>query len=183
MIFIGVGSNLGDRWNALSESWRRLSGMGIYVSASSPVYETHPWGETDQPLYLNAVWEVQTDLRPEELMDALLTIERLLGRPGTLRTRWGARVIDLDLLAYGTESRSDPHLMLPHPWIPHRAFVLGPWKDLTPYFYLPKWQATVSELWRRCCFSSDWGYPVSPPPDLMLPPIRSALTPPAGQTF
>lgn len=183
MIFIGVGSNLGNRWAALSEAWRRLESAGVTVRGSSPVYETHPWGETDQPLYLNAVWEVETDLSPEELLNVLQTIEQLLGRPSRLRTRWGARVIDLDLLAYGMESRSTPYLMLPHPWIPYRAFVLGPWKDLAPYFYIPTWQATVSELWQRCCFSSDWGYRADPPPGLGLPPILSPLTPPAGQTF
>ncbi|MCX7980947.1 MAG: 2-amino-4-hydroxy-6-hydroxymethyldihydropteridine diphosphokinase [Bacteroidia bacterium] len=179
MIFIGVGSNLGDRWQALSTAWQLLEEAGIVVIASSPVYETLPWGETDQPLYLNAVWQVATPLSPETLLATLQKIERYLGRPTQLRTRWGARVIDLDILAYGQETRETPTLTLPHPWIPHRAFVLGPWNDLTPYFYLSSWQATVHELWQRCC-SSHWGQPVDPPPQLPLPPIRSMPTPRPG---
>lgn len=179
MIYIGVGSNLGDRWAALSEAWQRLEALGVHIRASSPVYETLPWGEPDQPLYLNAVWEAQTGLAPEELLCVLQAVEQALGRPSFLRSRWGARVIDLDLLAYGGESRSSAKLMLPHPWIPYRAFVLGPWKDLAPYFYLAKWHATVGELWRRSSFS-DWGYRVNPPDNLPLPLILSPVIPPPG---
>lgn len=180
MIFIGVGSNLGDRWGALSAAWRHLEAAGVHVRISSPIYETQPWGEPDQPLYLNAVWEVETSLSPEALLDLLQAVEKALGRPAPLRARWGARVIDLDLLAYGIESRHTDRLILPHPWIPYRAFVLGPWNDIAPYFYLPTWEATVGELWARCG-AWDWGYRVVPPNHLPLPPIPSPLIPPAGQ--
>ncbi|MCX8111593.1 MAG: 2-amino-4-hydroxy-6-hydroxymethyldihydropteridine diphosphokinase [Bacteroidia bacterium] len=182
MIFIGVGSNLGDRWFALSEAWAQLEKRGVRVLRSSPVYETRPWGDTEQPYYLNAVWEVEAPFSPESLLDILQKVEWSLGRPATLRKRWEARVIDLDLLAHGWETRSSARLILPHPWIPHRAFVLGPWNELAPYFYLPKWNATVAELWQRFC-TSDWGFRVNPPEGLPLPPIHSVLTPPAGQTF
>ncbi len=182
MIFIGIGSNLGERWQNLSQAWQRLEAADIRVIASSPVYETAPWGEPDQPPYLNAVWAVESALSPEALLVQLQAIEVALGRPARLRSRWEPRTLDLDLLAYGTETRETPTLTLPHPWIPHRAFVLGPWNDLAPYFYLPKWQATVHELWQRCC-SPSWGRRVDPPPLLPWPLIRPLPIPLAGKAI
>ncbi|MCS7297051.1 MAG: 2-amino-4-hydroxy-6-hydroxymethyldihydropteridine diphosphokinase [Bacteroidia bacterium] len=182
MIFIGVGSNLGGRWEALMQAWRLLERFGVRVRGSSPVYETRPWGVANQPFYLNAVWEVQTELSPEALLYLLKKVEEHLGRPSQLSCRWGARIIDLDLLTYGAEERSTPTLMLPHPWIPYRPFVLGPWNDLAPYFYLRKWGATIAELWQRC-YAVDWGYRVNPPPSIVLPPILSLPIPPAGRPY
>ncbi|MCS7188665.1 MAG: 2-amino-4-hydroxy-6-hydroxymethyldihydropteridine diphosphokinase [Bacteroidia bacterium] len=182
MIFIGVGTNLGDRWQALLQAWRYLQESQVEVVRSSPVYETLPWGRVDQPLYLNAVWEVSTDFSPEELLKVLQSVERRLGRPETLRPHWGARVIDLDLLAYGEEVRNTSFLILPHPWIPYRAFVLGPWKDIAPYFYLRRWQATVGELWERCSFSG-WGWVANSPPSVLFPPLRPALILPLGRVI
>ncbi|MCX7605974.1 MAG: 2-amino-4-hydroxy-6-hydroxymethyldihydropteridine diphosphokinase [Bacteroidia bacterium] len=179
MIFIGVGSNLGDRWKAFSDAWQYLLSVGIEVIQSSPIYETYPWGEREQPLYLNAVWQVTTHLSPEALLETLQAIEQSLGRPPSVRPRWGARIIDLDLLAYGAEIRCTPTLTLPHPWIPHRPFVLGPWNDLAPYFYLPPWKATVNELWQRC-HSSGWGHRVPPPQGIPLPMTPSKPTQHAG---
>ncbi|MEN3040924.1 MAG: 2-amino-4-hydroxy-6-hydroxymethyldihydropteridine diphosphokinase [Bacteroidia bacterium] len=179
MIFIGVGTNLGERWQALSIAWRLLEEREVQVITSSPIYETLPWGEVEQPLYLNAVWEVHTTLAPEVLLSVLQEVELRMGRPQGLRRRWGPRVIDLDLLAYGDIILTTARLTLPHPWIPHRPFVLGPWKDITPYFYLPKWNATVLQLWQSCC-GAEWGYPVDPPANLPLPPIRLPMTPPVG---
>ncbi|MCX7763649.1 MAG: 2-amino-4-hydroxy-6-hydroxymethyldihydropteridine diphosphokinase [Bacteroidia bacterium] len=179
MIFIGVGSNLGDRWAALTRAWEELERRGVHVLRSSFVYETQPWGDPHQPLYLNAVWEVETQLCPEELLKVMQAVEWSLGRPQASRRRWGARIIDLDLLAYGGEERSSHYLTLPHPWIPYRAFVLGPWSELAPYFYLRRWHATVGELWQRC-YASEWGSRVSPPAGVKLPLILSPLIPPAG---
>ncbi|MCS6895372.1 MAG: 2-amino-4-hydroxy-6-hydroxymethyldihydropteridine diphosphokinase [Bacteroidia bacterium] len=181
MIFIGVGTNLGERWHAISTAWLLLEEQSVHVVNSSPVYETQPWGDTEQPLYLNAVWEVNTALPPEELLSVLQNVETILGRPQSLRHRWGPRIIDLDLLAYGETTLSTAQLTLPHPWIPYRTFVLGPWKDIAPYFYLPKWNATVLQLWQSCC-GSGWGHLVSPPANIPLPPIQLPLTPPAGMS-
>ncbi len=181
MIFIGVGTNLGDRWAAFSQAFVELERSGmVRVVESSPVYETAPWGVTDQPPYLNAVWRLETALSPLELLRHLQAVETALGRPAAWRMRWGPREIDLDLLAYGERVCTTPELVVPHPWIPHRPFVLGPWKDLAPYFYLPVWQATVADLWARWA-SSSWGQLVPPPPHLPLPPIRSLKTQPLGQ--
>lgn len=173
MIFLGVGSNLGDRWAILDRAWQLLEARGIAVVQASPVYETLPWGEVEQPLYLNAVWAVETSLAPRALLRACQEIEAQLGRPKTLRPKWGARPIDIDILAYGELVCQETDLILPHPWIPHRPFVLGPWKDIAPYFYLVPWQKTVGELWQRWAASS-WGQPATPPPTLtplrILPP-------------
>lgn len=181
MIFLGVGTNVGDRWAAFSQAFLELERTAaIWVVESSPVYETAPWGVADQPPYLNAVWRIETSLEPLALLKNLQAVEAALGRSGVLRVRWGPREIDLDLLAYGERLCATPELVVPHPWIPHRPFVLEPWKDLAPYFYLPVWQATVADLWARWA-SSSWGQPVNPPPNLPLPPIRSLTTRPLGQ--
>ncbi|MCS7162254.1 MAG: 2-amino-4-hydroxy-6-hydroxymethyldihydropteridine diphosphokinase [Bacteroidia bacterium] len=181
MIFIGVGSNLGDRWGALSQAWQLLQAQGVWIRRSSPVYETVPWGEPNQPFYLNAVWEVETAYGPEALLDVLKAVERALGRSHTEGRRWGPRIIDLDLLAYGAEVRSTEALILPHPWIPYRPFVLGPWKDIAPMFYLGTWRATVGELWRYLA-SSSWGFRADPPRALPLPPIACVPIPSAPPT-
>lgn len=178
MIYLGVGSNEGDRWAALVQGYRELVAAGVRVARASPVYETAPWGVADQPPYLNAVWEVETTFSPAELLSVCQAIERRLGRPQQNRMRWGPRVLDLDLLAYGDVVCETPELTLPHPWIPHRPFVLGPWKDLAPYFYLVPWEKTVWQLWQRWAGSS-WGALVVPPAPLhnQLPPIASPQTP------
>ena len=172
MIYLGVGSNEGNRWEALAYAYRALLSAGVRVVGSSPVYETIPWGVSEQPPYLNAVWQVETALSPWDLLAVCQAIEDELGRPRQNRMRWGPRVLDLDLLAYGEVVCHSPALMLPHPWIPHRPFVLGPWKDLAPYFYLVPWEKTVWQLWQRWAGSS-WGVLARPPDPLrtQLPPI------------
>ena len=174
MIYLGAGSNEGDRWEALSKAYQALLASGVRIVRASPVYETIPWGVTEQPPYLNVVWEVETHLSPQELLRVCQMVENLLGRPRQNRIRWGPRIIDLDLLAYGDIVCETPELTLPHPWIPHRPFVLGPWKDLAPYFYLVPWDATVWQLWQRWA-GSFWGVPVTPPVPLQahLPPTVS----------
>jgi 2-amino-4-hydroxy-6-hydroxymethyldihydropteridine diphosphokinase len=178
MIYLGVGSNEGDRWAALVQGYRELAAAGVRVARASPVYETAPWGVADQPPYLNAVWEVETTFSPAELLSVCQAIERRLGRPQQNRMRWGPRVLDLDLLAYGEVVCETPELTLPHPWIPHRPFVLGPWKDLAPYFYLVPWEK------KRSGSSGGGGLALrgellsSHPPPLhnQLPPIASPQT-------
>jgi 2-amino-4-hydroxy-6-hydroxymethyldihydropteridine diphosphokinase len=156
MIYLGVGSNEGDRWAALVQGYRELVAAGVRVARASPVYETAPWGVADQPPLPQCRLGGGDDVSPAELLSVCQAIERRLGRPQQNRMRWGPRVLDLDLLAYGEVVCETPELTLPHPWIPHRPFVLGPWKDLAPYFYLVPWEKTVWQLWQRWAGSS-WG--------------------------
>jgi 2-amino-4-hydroxy-6-hydroxymethyldihydropteridine diphosphokinase len=134
--YLGLGSNLGDRLANLQGAVDRLAGEGgIRVDASSRVWETAPVGGPDQPDYLNAVIRVETDLTPDELLAACRRVESALGRERT--ERWGPRTIDLDLLLYDERAVDEPGLVVPHPLIGERAFVVLPLLELDPDPVLP----------------------------------------------
>jgi 2-amino-4-hydroxy-6-hydroxymethyldihydropteridine diphosphokinase len=135
--YLGLGSNEGDRLAALRAARGALERHGIEVTGSSSVYETAPQGEvTDQPDFLNACLRIDTELGPEELLDACKDVERELGRrPGG--PRHGPRPIDVDvLLLDGLEHRSE-RLTLPHAEVTSRRFVLDPLLELDPELTLP----------------------------------------------
>ncbi|HYY32952.1 MAG TPA: 2-amino-4-hydroxy-6-hydroxymethyldihydropteridine diphosphokinase [Gaiellaceae bacterium] len=133
--YIGLGSNLGDREMALRQALAGLEELGA-VRVSS-VRETEPVGITDQPRFLNAVAELNTELAARDLLDRLLELERTIGRNRTKETRWGPRTIDLDLLLYGDEVIAEPGLTVPHPRLAEREFVLEPLYELAPDLVLP----------------------------------------------
>ena len=128
MIFIGLGSNLGDRTAFLAEARARMNQAGIRVVRESSIIETDPVGYADQGRYLNQVVEVDTQLTPRELLNALLAIETAMGRVRTIKN--GPRNIDLDVLIYNQVSLNEPGLELPHPRMMERSFVLEPLREL-----------------------------------------------------
>jgi 2-amino-4-hydroxy-6-hydroxymethyldihydropteridine diphosphokinase len=130
-VFVGLGANLGDR----EDSIRRAAEL-IGARRLSAIRETEPWGVVDQPRFLNAVAELETDLPARELLVRLLEVERELGRVRSGQ-RWGPRAIDLDLLLYGSETIDEPGLTVPHPRLHERLFVLEPLADLAPDLVLP----------------------------------------------
>ena len=136
--FVGLGSNLGEREATL---WKALEGLGategIEVVAVSSLRETDPVGMVDQPCFVNAAAALETSLRPRELLERLLDVERSLGRDRAVEERWGPRTLDLDLLLYGGESIDEPGLEVPHPRLAERAFVLEPLLELDPDLRLP----------------------------------------------
>jgi len=142
-IYIGLGSNLGDRRENLSQAAAALPPR-VSLAAASPIYETDPWGYLDQPAFLNQVWEVETILSPLDLMKYLKQIERELGRQVTFRN--GPRVIDLDILFYGDRILDKDRLVIPHPRLHERAFVLVPLADLAPDLYHPVFGKTIRVL-------------------------------------
>jgi 2-amino-4-hydroxy-6-hydroxymethyldihydropteridine diphosphokinase len=131
---IGLGSNLGDRAAHLDAARRGLADLGTVV-AVSPIYETAPVGGPDQGPYLNAVVVLDTDLPARRLLEACLAIEGAAGRER--RERWGPRTLDLDLLLYGSETIDEPGLVVPHPRMRERRFVLAPLLDVWPDAALP----------------------------------------------
>lgn len=143
-IFLGLGSNLGDRLQALSQAIYLLSDRGVEIGRVSTVYETPPWGNTDQPAFLNLVVEVAFEGSPEDLLVLMLETENLLGRQRTVH--WGPRVIDIDLLAFGNQILVGQRLSVPHPMLTKRAFVLVPWQEIAPEFLVPGTEKTVAEL-------------------------------------
>jgi dihydroneopterin aldolase / 2-amino-4-hydroxy-6-hydroxymethyldihydropteridine diphosphokinase len=133
---LALGSNLGDRLETLQRAVDALAATpGLDVAAVSPVYETDPVGGPDQPDYLNAVVLADTSLLPGALLGRAHEIEAAAQR--TREVRWGPRTLDIDVIAYGGQTSSDPELILPHPRAHERAFVLAPWLDIDPSAELP----------------------------------------------
>ena len=127
--YIALGSNVGDAAANLDEAVRALDLVpGVRVTNVSGYYVTEPWGYTEQPDFTNACCEVETTLSPEALLGVCLGVEAGMGRVRTIKN--GPRVIDLDLLLYGKESRNTEELVLPHPRMGEREFVLLPLNDL-----------------------------------------------------
>jgi len=129
--YVGLGANLGDR----DASIRRAAEL-VGARRVSTVRETEPWGYADQPRFLNAVAELETDEAPRALLDRLLEVERALGRTRE-GPRYGPRTIDLDLLLYGDLELDEPGLTVPHPRLHERLFVLEPLAELAPELVVP----------------------------------------------
>ena len=144
---IGIGANLGDREATIRESIARIAGLGV-IGAVSSLYETAPWGKTDQPAFINAAVVLETDLDPRALLDALLAIERGLGRDRSSEERWGPRTIDLDILLYD-DRIDDGDPTLPHPRLHERAFALVPLAEIAPDLGHPRLRTRIGDLARR----------------------------------
>lgn len=138
-----MGSNLGDRENNLRSALRDLA-PGIGISGVSSVYETAPVGVTDQPPFLNVAVSAKTGLEPQPLLKALQVIEQEVGRRPTYR--WGPRIVDIDILLYGDLVLETPDLVIPHPRMHQRAFVLVPLAEIAPDLRHPVIGKSMSEL-------------------------------------
>ncbi len=144
--YIALGSNIGDRVAYLHTALDALSSYST-VLETSHLYETDPMLVTDQPLFLNAVCKVSTQLTPSELLRAVKQTEDSLGR--TKSIRYGPRVIDLDILFYDDAIIDTPDLTVPHVGVPERDFVLAPLLDLDAGLHHPRLELSVQELWKR----------------------------------
>ena len=128
---VALGSNLGDKAANIDTAIRLLAEAGdVRLVHRSRNFATEPWGKTDQDWFVNACIAVATSLKPRELLARCQEVERRMGRVPT--EKWGPRIIDLDLLVYGDKAIRDPDLVLPHPHIGERAFVLAPLMDIAP---------------------------------------------------
>ena len=143
-VYVGLGSNLGEREHLIRSALAELAQVpATAVVRASSLYDSEPVGEIEQPPFLNAVAQLETDLPPQRLLWHLHLIEARLGR--VRARRWGPRTIDLDLLFYGQTVLDEEGLTLPHPEIVHRGFVLAPLVELDPGFVHPVTGLTLIE--------------------------------------
>ena len=164
-VFIGLGSNLGDRVYYLHQALIELGkSQQIMIRKYSSVYETEPVGKKEQPPFLNMVAELESSLLPQDLLTRLKEIEKTLGR--THIEYWGPREIDLDILYYGSEIFNDIKLHVPHPENINRRFVLIPMKEIAGEFLDPLQHLSMKELLQRCPDTS-MVRKISPPMDLL----------------
>jgi len=146
-VFIGLGSNLEEPGEQIRRAFAALAKLEhTQLLQKSALYHSPPMGPQDQPAFINAVAELETRLPPDVLLDALQAIEQAQGR--VRDRRWGPRTLDLDLLVYGAEEISSPRLVVPHPGLPERSFVLYPLAELAPALEVPGF-GTVADLAAR----------------------------------
>jgi 2-amino-4-hydroxy-6-hydroxymethyldihydropteridine diphosphokinase len=135
--YVGLGSNLAEPRQQVEAALNMLSSLPrTTLLARSRLYATEPWGQRDQPGFVNAVAALDTQLSARELLDSLLAIERRAGRERN-GERWGPRILDLDILLFGDARIDEPALHVPHPRLHERAFVLVPLAELAPLLYVP----------------------------------------------
>lgn len=144
LVYLSLGSNLGDREANLQAAADCINASGIRVIRCSSTYETRPMYLRDQPLFLNLVLEVETDILPRLLLRKLQEIERKLGRKRAPRN--GPRLIDIDIILYGAFVIDAPELCVPHPRMHERRFVLEPLAELVPDLRHPVSRKTMREL-------------------------------------
>ena len=147
-VFLGLGSNLGDRETAIAGAVERLAARGFRATLRSSLWLTEPVGGPPQGLFLNAVVGGETKLGPEALLEACLATEREMGRVRAERN--GPRTIDVDILFYGSDRRDGPRLAIPHPRLAERRFVLAPLAEVAPGLVHPVLGTTAAELLARC---------------------------------
>jgi len=143
IVYLSLGSNLGDRQANLRNAIGRLLELGDVLEVSS-YYETEPVDFTDQPWFLNCAVAVRTELLPNDFLKGIQAIEKSLGRQRTQPK--GPRTVDIDILLFGQQTINTPHLQLPHPAMVERRFVLEPLTEIAPEVMHPKMKKTIRQL-------------------------------------
>jgi 2-amino-4-hydroxy-6-hydroxymethyldihydropteridine diphosphokinase len=152
MIFLGLGSNMGDRLLHLERACSFISERAGEIVKKSACYETAAWGDTNQSNFYNLVIALESKLPPLVLINSLLEIESDMGR--IRKQKWGARIIDIDILLYNNEIIDLPELKIPHPFLAERRFVLEPLAEIAPNVVEPVHKKSIATLLQQCPDSS-----------------------------
>jgi 2-amino-4-hydroxy-6-hydroxymethyldihydropteridine diphosphokinase len=152
-VLLGLGTNLGDKIKNLELALKSLSNQIGKITRISSVYETEAWGVQNQDNYYNIVIEMKTHILPFALIQKILELENSLGR--TREKKWDSRIIDIDILFYENYLITTDHLLLPHPFIEKRNFVLEPLNELVSDFIHPKLRKSIQEL-KTYCSDKNW---------------------------
>lgn len=145
--YLSLGSNIGDRAANLTRAIEELAKRDVRVVRQSSLYETEPVDFHDQAWFLNCAIEVETQLAPKALLNTLLDVESAMGRKRSVK--YGPRLIDLDILLYGNQVVDTPGLIIPHPRMAERRFVLTPLAEIAPHARHPARNETIGELLRE----------------------------------
>ena len=143
-VYIAFGSNLGNKTEIIGRAFILIEDNEMKIMKKSEIYETKPYGYKEQPNFINGAIEVHTSLSCREVLKRLLSIEGELGR--VRQFKWGPRVIDLDIIFYNDETYNEVELIVPHPDMHNRDFVLKPLNDICPNYIHPILNKTVAEL-------------------------------------
>jgi 2-amino-4-hydroxy-6-hydroxymethyldihydropteridine diphosphokinase len=148
LIYLLLGTNLGNRQENLIQARASIAAKCGSLLKTSNIYETAAWGKTDQPAFLNQVIALETSLTPKNLLSCVLQIEQELGRVRS--EKWGERIIDIDILYYEDTIHHSTDLVIPHPGIAERRFVLEPLSEIAPDFLHPIFLKTSLVLLAEC---------------------------------
>jgi 2-amino-4-hydroxy-6-hydroxymethyldihydropteridine diphosphokinase len=146
--FLLIGGNEGDKRAQLARACENIEGSGCRILQRSSLYETAPWGKTDQNDFLNQALQVQTSLDAPLLMDTLLEIEEKMGRRRL--EKYGSRIIDIDILFFNEDIIHTPRLIIPHPEIQNRRFALAPMSEIAPDYVHPVLRKSIRDLLAAC---------------------------------
>lgn len=145
-IYIGVGTNLGDRMANIERAIEELTLIGIAVNRTASVYETKPWGFDSEDLFLNTVFECSSPMNSMDCLKALQFVEKKIGRKKTVNEGYESRIIDLDILLFKDQQIALPELTIPHPYITERQFVISPMYELTHSHFFESLGTDFEEL-------------------------------------
>ncbi|MEA1886390.1 MAG: 2-amino-4-hydroxy-6-hydroxymethyldihydropteridine diphosphokinase [Bacteroidota bacterium] len=148
-VYLGLGTNIGDRAENLAAARQSLSKHSIDILSISPVYISEPWGFKSNNDFYNQVIEVKTDVDPYDLLDIIQETENKMGRKRRMKG-YSDRIIDIDILFYDNEIISSKPLIIPHPLLHKRMFVLQPMADIAPGLIHPVFNKTIAELMQEC---------------------------------
>ena len=146
--YLQLGSNLGDRKSMLMKALSLIEGIVGNVIVASGIYESSPWGVKEQSDFLNQVLKVQTTLSPHDLLEKILNIEKIIGRKRI--KKWGERLIDIDILFYNNNVIHSQRLVVPHPYLHKRRFVLLPLDEIASDYLHPQCHKKISRLLIEC---------------------------------
>jgi len=147
--FLGLGTNIGDRKANLSKAMKSIAELEVDIISVSRVYKSEPWGYKSENDFYNQVIEINTGIDAFDLLDRAQLTEKKLGRKKTIKP-YSDRIIDIDILFYGNSIISSKPLIIPHPLLHKRRFVLEPMAEIAPGFLHPVFGKTITELLQEC---------------------------------
>jgi len=148
-VYLLLGGNMGNKRQVFAETHRLLSEQVGLITNSSSIYETEPWGFVSEEMFWNQVLELSVSISAEEVLQRIQQIEQSLGRIRNA-AQYVSRTMDIDILFYGNEMVEKPHLVIPHPRIQERKFVLVPFNEIAPGLIHPVFQKSISQLLEKC---------------------------------